>query len=289
MIKLEGHTNSIGEPDNEYELSVNRAKKIAGFLESKGIDKSRIEFTGLGGKKLKENSIVEINRRVEIISIAIKEDEPSNTANKLVPEKISSTQRILDIKVLGKENNIIPANLSVNKRENEKLLYSQEYSLEKQGQIELPDGDKIEILVSSKDYIPKKIYIEEKDSIIYKTVVLDMIEKGKTFVVDNIYFRINKANLKLESYDILDEIVNLMKENPDLRIEVLGHTDNTGSRSINNRLSENRAKTVVSYLIEKGISSERLLAKGFGDSKPVASNRTDEGRKKNRRTEFSFF
>jgi outer membrane protein OmpA-like peptidoglycan-associated protein len=77
-----------------------------------------------------------------------------------------------------------------------------------------------------------------------------------------------------------------MKDVPGLKIEISGHTDNTGSATINETLSQSRAEAVVTYLSSKGIQSARLTAKGYGSSKPVATNTTDEGRQQNRRTEF---
>jgi outer membrane protein OmpA-like peptidoglycan-associated protein len=78
----------------------------------------------------------------------------------------------------------------------------------------------------------------------------------------------------------------LLKDNPTVRIEISGHTDNVGKPSDNMALSNNRAKAVVSYLISKGITAQRLAAKGYGETKPVADNKTEEGKAKNRRTEL---
>ena len=80
--------------------------------------------------------------------------------------------------------------------------------------------------------------------------------------------------------------VQLLKDNPTVKIEISGHTDNVGKPSDNLTLSNNRAKSVVNYLITKGISAQRLVAKGYGETKPVADNKTEEGRAKNRRTEL---
>ncbi len=84
----------------------------------------------------------------------------------------------------------------------------------------------------------------------------------------------------------LDKIVQLLNDNPTLKIQISGHTDNVGKPADNLALSNNRAKTVVSYLINKGISPQRLSYKGFGETQPVADNKTEEGRAKNRRTEM---
>ncbi|HYK56715.1 MAG TPA: OmpA family protein, partial [Flavisolibacter sp.] len=96
----------------------------------------------------------------------------------------------------------------------------------------------------------------------------------------------NKYDLKQESQIELDKVVQLLQENPTVKVQIEGHTDNVGSATDNQKLSENRAKAVVSYLNSKGIRLERLIAKGFGATKPIADNKTEEGRAQNRRTEL---
>ena len=101
-----------------------------------------------------------------------------------------------------------------------------------------------------------------------------------------IYFDTSKASLKPESITALDGIVKAMINYPDLKLEIQGHTDNTGTDEINQTLSTQRAETVRSYLLLFGIDGSRLTAAGYGSSKPVASNDTDEGKAKNRRVEL---
>ena len=96
----------------------------------------------------------------------------------------------------------------------------------------------------------------------------------------------NSANLSSASYKELDELVRRLQNN-ELKIEVQGHSDETGSEAGNLVLSENRAKSIVEYLKSKGISSGRLFYKGFGSRNPVATNNTIDGRKKNRRVEYT--
>jgi outer membrane protein OmpA-like peptidoglycan-associated protein len=97
---------------------------------------------------------------------------------------------------------------------------------------------------------------------------------------------VNKYDLKPSSQIGLEEVIRLLKENPTLTIQINGHTDNVGSAADNLVLSENRAKAVVNYLKSHGIDGKRLLYKGFGDTQPVSTNDTEEGRAKNRRTEL---
>lgn len=111
-------------------------------------------------------------------------------------------------------------------------------------------------------------------------------ETGSTIVVPNIYFEFNQAYLRRESIRTLDDIVLQLKRNPRISLEVQGHTDSIGDETYNRKLSERRADAVKNYLIKNGISPERLTSKGYGMDKPIAPNTTEDGRSKNRRTEF---
>lgn len=101
-----------------------------------------------------------------------------------------------------------------------------------------------------------------------------------------IYFDFDKTTIKPKSRPVLQNVVEYMEKNPEVKLEVQGHADIIGPAGYNLRLSEARAKAVRKYLVSKGIASERLTTKGFGVSKPIASNKTREGRAKNRRIEF---
>ena len=101
-----------------------------------------------------------------------------------------------------------------------------------------------------------------------------------------ITFDIGKATIKPESMTEINRIFDLMNQNPNLKFEVQGHTDNTGTVAGNQKLSEQRAQAIVAKLVEMGISADRLSAKGLGQSAPLADNSTEEGRAKNRRVEF---
>ena len=124
------------------------------------------------------------------------------------------------------------------------------------------------------------------DSTYEKNIPLQPIEVNAAIVLKNIFFDINKYDLKPESQIELDKVIQLLNENPTLKIEISGHTDNTGKSADNLTLSNNRAKAVVDYLISKGIAAQRLYYKGYGETKPVADNSTEQGRALNRRTEM---
>lgn len=117
-------------------------------------------------------------------------------------------------------------------------------------------------------------------------VFLQKVEAGKKIVLNNIFFDVNQSSLRKESYAELGRALKLMNDLPSLQIEISGHTDNIGSAKSNKSLSEQRAKEVVNYMIEKGINKSRLTYKGYGSLQPIANNNTETGRQMNRRTEF---
>ncbi len=106
------------------------------------------------------------------------------------------------------------------------------------------------------------------------------------WVLKNVKFDTDKWDIKKQYYPILENVVTVMRENPSLRVEVQGHTDIRWSEKHNQKLSENRARSVIEYLVRKGIESSRLSAVGFGPRKPIASNATEAGMAKNRRVEL---
>lgn len=114
---------------------------------------------------------------------------------------------------------------------------------------------------------------------------LKPIQKNWSMILKNVFFDTDKYELKKESAAELKKLVSFLNSNPTVHLEIGGHTDNVGSAVHNKTLSSNRAKEVYKYLINKGINKERLTYKGYGQNKPIAKNKTSEGRKQNRRTE----
>ncbi len=113
------------------------------------------------------------------------------------------------------------------------------------------------------------------------------VEKNRIVILEKVNFELNKATIKADSFDLLNEVGEVIMRNPDAgRVEVQGHTDDQGSDSYNLDLSQRRAEAVRDYLIKRGVDKERLIAVGFGESKPIADNRTPAGRAENRRVEF---
>ena len=122
---------------------------------------------------------------------------------------------------------------------------------------------------------------------VVKDLSLGKAVVGKKVIIRNIYYHFDKYSLKSESYAELDKIEKLMNENPSMKLEISGHTDKIGTHAYNIVLAKRRANSVVKFLVNKGISSDRLIAKGYGEDKPLVSNDDEiDGREINRRTEF---
>jgi flagellar motor protein MotB len=119
-----------------------------------------------------------------------------------------------------------------------------------------------------------------------KDVPLQPLQVGKSIVLTNVFYETDSYALKKESEIELNKVVQLLQANPGIRIEISGYTDNTGVEDYNQRLSENRARTVADYLISASIKSDRIVYKGYGMKFPIASNENEEGKAKNRRTEM---
>lgn len=156
--------------------------------------------------------------------------------------------------------------------------------------VSLPSGKNYGIAVKMDGYLFHSENFDIPASANYQEVVKDVEMKpivvGSTIVLKNVFFDYNKATLKTESYLELDRVVKLLTDNPSMRIELSGHTDNRGTAEYNQKLSEDRAKSCVDYLTSKGIAPSRLEFKGYGESKPIDTHDTEEGWANNRRTEF---
>lgn len=143
------------------------------------------------------------------------------------------------------------------------------------------DGDGVADYKDKCPGTPAGVWVDAKGC---PASVLDSGSTAWTF--NEINFETAKANIQPSSYGILDEIAAALVANPQLKVAVEGHTDNTGARAFNMNLSQRRAQSVVDYLVKKGVSPDRLSAKGYGPDRPIADNNTRVGRAKNRRVQF---
>jgi len=245
--------------DEEVSLTVNLKGDKAFFASSK-----KSEFGGL-----------------DIYGFELpKHDKPGQVTyvrgvvfNKETSEKLSTEIRLINIRT--KEETAIVSSDAVN---GEYLVC-------------LPAGEDYAFNVSKNGYLffSENFSLKNtKDTLrIYRyDIPLSPIKKGEKTILKNIFFDTDSYKLKPDSYVELENLYRFLKNNPQIKIEISGHTDNTGSETHNKTLSENRAKSVYNYLINNGIEKSRLTFKGYGSSNPVNTNNTEKERQNNRRTEF---
>lgn len=192
--------------------------------------------------------------------------------------------------IMGDDSLLLKAKIELADNELQQIIATFEADSTGNYEVILPGGLNYGISVSYPGYLfhsenfdlPEQSEFQEID----KDIILKKIAIGKNIVLKNIFFETAKADLNDESIIELNNVIKLLKENPTMHVEISGHTDNVGSKAYNKNLSNFRAKSVVDYLIQNGIEEGRLTSKGYGYDNPVASNKTEEGRKENRRIEF---
>lgn len=154
----------------------------------------------------------------------------------------------------------------------------------------LPSGKSYAFYASAEGFYAVRESVDLTSLSVYEEKEVDLhlvpIVQGQNIRLNNVFFVRSKAEIKTNSFAELDNLVELLKNNPSLEIEIQGHTDNTGSKDLNMKLSEERANSVLDYLVNKGVSKGRLKAKGYGGTNPIADNRYEYTRKLNRRVEF---
>lgn len=157
--------------------------------------------------------------------------------------------------------------------------------------VALPAGKFYSYLGKADNYLPVSENFDARDitetAVIENDLYLVPVEIGQTIRLNNIFFDSGKSVLKPESFEELNTVVDLLNNSPKMEIAVAGHTDNVGSAESNLKLSDDRANSVRTYLISKGISEIRITAQGYGETKPIATNDTNEGKQTNRRVEFT--
>jgi OmpA-OmpF porin, OOP family len=154
----------------------------------------------------------------------------------------------------------------------------------------LTEGAGYALYVNKEGYLFESLSFDYAQRDNFEPILLDIhlqpIDKGVSVTLNNLFFDTDKYEIKESSYTELNKVVRFLMENPSLRIEISGHTDDVGSKAYNQQLSEKRASSVRDYLISKGIPASRLLSKGYGDSLPKTPNTNEANRQMNRRIEF---
>lgn len=207
----------------------------------------------------------------------------------LRPDPVSYVKgRVFDIET----GETLPAEFELKKLENGKTIVESRSNQSGQFLVCLPLGGRYAFKAAHPGYMFYSGHFDlENEYSVFKPYLLDIglypIRTGAKTTLENIFFETDSYELKEESLVELEELYSFLTENPDVRILIGGHTDNQGNAGYNQRLSENRAKSVFSHLVQKGIDPLRLEYKGFGLSNPVADNSTPDGRARNRRTEIT--
>ena len=156
----------------------------------------------------------------------------------------------------------------------------------------IPSGDDYTLVVNSENYLPHSEKFNISDSLLgfltfRKDVQLTKAVKGNKIILAAVEFDFASAKLRETSFIALDKIAAYIIQNPTMKVEISGHTDNKGSKEINQKLSEDRAKAVVDYLLSKDVPKDQLMYQGYAFEKPIDTNETEEGRQRNRRVEFT--
>lgn len=184
----------------------------------------------------------------------------------------------------------LPSGIELTDLETGKVVFNIQTDEDGNYLVTLPINKKYAFNVNRKGYLLFSEHYalgkELPDSNFTVNIAIQPLEKGATVTLNNIFFDVNESKLQSASLLELEKVFQLLKDNPTLKISIEGHTDNTGDSKSNLTLSEARANAVVQYLVSKGIDTKRLKATGKGDTTPVVSNNTEEGKSRNRRTEL---
>ncbi len=203
--------------------------------------------------------------------------------------KATEDKVLLRLKVQNSQKKAVAGTTVSVRKEKGKRFFSK--VTDKDGMLELlvPKGKTYWvkfISISNPDKaIVKKIDVPDKTFFKFTLLLVYNPVWVSTFVLRGVYFDTGKSKLKARSHPNLDDLLDFMVARKKAVIELSGHTDDVGNDAANLKLSEDRAKSVKKYMVGKGVSAKRIVAVGYGETQPIASNETPEGRKKNRRTQ----
>ena len=279
----------LNTPSDDVEFRLNAkgdfgiytSVKPGGFGEK---DIYEVKFLGKGKPMLLSTEEQLLSGKNEIIqevyvepSVDVPQNDVTILKGRIIDDK---TKQALEasIEIVDNNTNKVIANFTSNIKTGKYLVC-------------LPSGINYGISIAAPDHLFHSENVDIPQATGYQEIIkeigLKSLEVGSKVVLKNIFFDYNKSSIKSSSLPELERLVELLITEMGVKIEISGHTDNIGSGSYNQKLSEERAKSVVDFLVELGISPERLKYAGYGFDRPIADNSTEEGRKQNRRTEFS--
>jgi len=285
-------------------LVTNTNKKIYGTI-SKLLQKENYKFFN-GAKTMHTNSILEVTEQADFLDYVPQQNyfgwdtirtEVCITNDKRICDSIllvievqkqsMAVKNIVSDAISGKS---ISASFVLN---NDTILRLKkvESNIPFEFICELKPFTKNKLVVCQSGYFPAVFSFDLRDSVnsfLYtNNVALKPIDVGSLIGLNNILFETGKSIIKEQSFDELDNLVSTLLKNPTMKINILGYTDNKGNEATNMKLSEERVKSVIQYLVNKSIDKSRLTGKGMGSKNPIDTNDTEDGRIKNRRVEFT--
>lgn len=222
-----------------------------------------------------------------------------------MPEKVQASENVEEVmEVNVVDSTIVISGMVVSETDNQpldaKLTFMPSQGVDISGtitdkadgryQVKLPHLDNYLVKIEAKGYlnVEENLLLAGKSGKTFsQNFILTPLEIGRTFRLDNVLFNRGTTNLVDSSYAELDKVIEMMEQNPGIEIELGGHTDNRGSAKANLKLSQERVDEVKQYLVENGIDEGRITGKGYGSLRPIASNKSEETRKLNRRVEFT--
>lgn len=229
--------------------------------------------------------------------LAVEEESPAVVAvlpQETLPEAVEDSIEEVTVllkqsfeltgQVLNEAGEALPAKLQLSRSQG---AYTDTLGVTGAFNVSLPEGGEYALRIQAPGYFPVDTSLQVAEGVNSLSFRLRPLKIGETVRLEDVMFRQSTAVLLEESNKALDEVVSLMQENPGMEILLTGHTDNQGSSRANIRLSRERVETVKNYLISRGIAEERIEGKGYGPTRPIASNANAESRKLNRRVEFT--
>lgn len=204
-------------------------------------------------------------------------------------------QIIVEGKIVDETQKPVQANVEFNDNETNKVVVKTESDkVTGEYKASLTEGKNYGMYVSREGYIfhseninlTTEAAVQTTQKNIKKNVEMKPAVPGNSIVLNNIFFDYGKSTIRESSIPELEHVIAFLQENPRIRVEISGHTCNTSSWGFNKKLSESRALSVTNYLVQKGIARNRITAIGYSYDRPIANNATEEGKQKNRRTEF---
>ncbi len=220
-----------------------------------------------------------------------KDFNPTPQTSPTVEQPVVSPEKNLPILIISVMDSTsgtnIPAEIAWSQEDT--TLASFIKALDGEATIQVMIGKTYRLKVQSDHHFPKTVAVNIPLNTTFpllKTIYLIPAEIGEKMILRNINFAVNSDRLEIDSYEVLDEIVAFLKSNPEVRLEVSAHTDDTGSESYNQKLSLRRANSVATYLITHGVDKKRIVTKGYGETLPMVPNSSEENRTLNRRVEM---